>query len=102
MPTAMCRLPLVHDLAYYHLPCQLIDYYSYPLVNKTLNQKTMDILTTTESIFFKVFFLYTPVSVLSIAQILREVGDIVGAWCHIQSRGHFEAENQSMKHIRKP
>ena len=76
--------------------------YSYPLANETLNQKTMDISTTTESIFFEVFFLYTLVSVLSTAQIFREVGDVVGAWYHIQSQGHFEAENQSMKHIRKP
>ena len=76
--------------------------YSHPLANETLNQKMMDILTTTESIVFKVFFLYTLVSVLSTAQISREVGDVVGAWYHIQSRGHLEAENQSMKHIRKP
>jgi hypothetical protein len=76
--------------------------YSHPLANETLNHKIINISTTTESIFFKAFFLYTLVSVLSITQILREIGDVVGAQCRIQSRGHFEAENRPMKHIRKP
>ena len=76
--------------------------YSHPPANETLNQKNLDISTTTQSIFLKVFFLYITPSILYTVQIFREIGDVVGAQRCMQWRGHFDAENGPMIHLREP